>query len=315
MKVQSMIGKKLGRVLGFLITTALILVLGLYLGNFLDPPYTSRSLDAIDAFHDLEEDSQDVIVYGSSHAWKGCDTLRMKKKYGLNAYNYANNWQLFNTTLLFLQDSFRTQHPKVVLIETIKVDQMRNDNDLNGEIYYTRAISDFEGKREYLAECFGDKIGNYVSYYFPIALFHDNWDQITEENYKESDPESWEKARGYNGSDSAEPQELPDPWRVRQKKLPKESLKILDKMVALCKENGTEIIFFTVPCVAKNNYADAIADYAEENGCVYLNLMTAMDEMGMDPSTDMQDGDHLNNSGAAKVADYLGSYIKEHYDL
>ena len=46
--------------------------------------------------------------------------------------------------------------------------------------------------------------------------------------------------------------------------------------------------------------------YAQENGCVYFNLFEYMDELGIDCETDFGDEGHLNNSGAVKVADFLG---------
>ena len=81
--------------------------------------------------------------------------MEMYRKYGIGAYNYGCNWQYLNTTLLFLLDSLRTQTPKVVCIDTYCVGVIELDTDMDGQIYYTRAIKDFEGKREYLKQCFG----------------------------------------------------------------------------------------------------------------------------------------------------------------
>lgn len=63
------------------------------------------------------------------------------------------------------------------------------------------------------------------------------------------------------------------------------------------------------------NYADAMTVYAEEHGCDYLNLFEHLDEIGIDGASDFRDTGHLNDSGAAKVADYLGQYIIDHYEV
>lgn len=55
--------------------------------------------------------------------------------------------------------------------------------------------------------------------------------------------------------------------------------------------------------------------YAEDHGCAYINLFEKMDEIGIDCSTDFCDKNHMTNSGAMKVADYLGRYIVENYDV
>ena len=75
------------------------------MGALLDPPNTILGFEVIEAFHSLEDNSLDVIVYGSSHAWRGCDTRVMKDKYSIAAYNYGCNWQKMNTIELFLKDS------------------------------------------------------------------------------------------------------------------------------------------------------------------------------------------------------------------
>ena len=121
----------------------------------------------------MPENSFDVIACGSSHVYKGLNVNEMTERYGFSAYNYGCNWQFLNTTTLFFEDALRTQSPKVILIETFNVDKVHEDTDLNGEIYYTKGISDFKGKREYLAQCFGKNKDRYLSYYIPLLAFHE----------------------------------------------------------------------------------------------------------------------------------------------
>ena len=40
-----------------------------------------------------------------------------------------------------------------------------------------------------------------------------------------------------------------------------------------------------------------------------------MEDAGISAETDFCDPHHLNVSGATKMADYLGAYLKENYDL
>ena len=286
-----------------------------YFGHLLDPKYTEGAMDAIKAFHLLEDDSLDVIIYGSSHAWKGCDSLEMNKKYGLKAYNYGCNWQAINTTLLFLQDSLRTQSPDVVCVETGLVGKVLEDVELEGQIYYTRPIDFFQGKKEYLSQCFGSNFGRYLTYYIPLAMFHDNWNKIEAENFKKSHPEKWIKTMGYSGTDIVNSVNLTDFASFTHKDLPRSSVLVLDRMVADCKEKGVKILFYTCPFEGEYKYHSAMEEYSERTGCEYLDLFEHIDEVGIDGETDFRDKDHLNNSGSRKVADYLGRYIVENYDI
>ena len=306
---------KLKILLSCLITICITIAMLSYCGHLLDPDESETAMDAIKAFHMLDENSLEVIVYGSSHAWKGCDSMEMYRKYGIGAYNYGCNWQYLNTTLLFLQDSLRTQTPKVVCIDTYCVGVLKIDTDMDGQIYYTRAIKDFEGKREYLKQCFGTDLERYASYYLPIIMFHDNWNQIDRENFAASSPERWLNSMGYCGSNGIASVTIGDYRQFTQHELPEESMEVLDKMVAACKAKGVQIIFYTCPYQGEFAFENAMTRYAKENGCTYLNLFAYMEEMQLNPEADFQDAGHLNDSGSKKVADLLGEYIVNNYSV
>jgi hypothetical protein len=307
--------RKIKIVLSCVITLCFTIGMIKYMGFRLDPDASQRALDAIEAFHSLDDNSLEVIIYGSSHAWKGCDTMEMYQNYGLAAYNYGCNWQALNTTLLFLQDSLRTQTPKIVCIETRMVGTVEINKNMDGQIYYTRAIKNFAGKNDYLRQCFGSNLERYASYYMPLIMFHDNWNQVKAENFSESNPEMWISTMGYNGSDTISPGVFEDYTQFSQNSLPQHSLEILDKMVAACEEKGVQIIFYTCPYQGEYTYSEAMKEYVSEHDCTYLDLFEYLDDMGMDAETDFRDPGHLNDSGSAKVANFLGKYIVDNYDM
>lgn len=292
---------------------AIIGVSVFYTGQLLQPNFTDDAFHAIKAFHSLPENSVDILACGSSHVWKGLNVQEITSSYGFSAYNYGCNWQFLNTTTLFFEDALRTQSPKVVLIETFNVDKVHEDSDLNGEIYYTKAISDFDGKREYLAQCFGNNKDRYLSYYIPLFAFHENWANINMYNFKSTTSiEQFQDSNGFLGSNGVVPTHISDPDTFEQKELPRNSLDLLDKIVSICNENNIRLIFYTVPYEGEYHYSDAMSEYAAANNCTYLDLFEHMDDVGLNGDTDFMDIEHLNISGATKVADYLGEYIVSH---
>ena len=94
-----------------------------------------------------------------------------------------------------------------------------------------------------------------------------------------------------------------------------ESVSELDKIVQFCRDNGIEVVFFALPWDANYQYSDAMEKYAEENGCVFLDLCKEFEEVGLDGKTDFSDYAHLNTRGSCKVADYIGQYLKDNYEL
>ena len=301
----------------YAVTTLMTVILTVFLaqkaGVLLDPEWSGDGLDVIHAFHSLEDNSLDVIVYGSSHAWKGCDTRVMREKYNLAAYNYAANWQALNTTLLFLEDSLRTQSPKVACVETYFVNYVLQDEQMEGQVYYTREISTFSGKIEYLKQVFRSHVGRYVTYVFPLMMFHENWKTLNAENWLNQGYERFVTTTGFAESDSLQAYTVPDYRTFPQYGISEEGLAILDRMVKVCAEKGVKLVLFTCPHVGENNQSDALKEYAEKNNCLYIDMFQHLDEMQFDGRTDFNDGAHLSTSGAGKVADYLGKCIMEKY--
>ncbi len=300
-----------------IIPICMILAVIHYGGKLFRPLNTDSSFNAIDTFHSLPKNSVEVMVYGSSHAQIGVNVMEMYEKYGIGAYNYGNKWQNMNTTALFIQDSLRTQSPKVVLIETYHVNDLRMDTDMNGEIYYTKAIPFSHAKKRYLKQCFGENPKRYLSYYVPFAAFHKNWNHLQKGSFQDnSDHIDFYRTMGYwRYKDKAVKVDIEDYLTYEQKALSEEALQILDEIVSVCNENNAAIIFYTTPYAVQYHYFDAMEQYAQDQGCTYMNLFEKMDEIGIDCGTDFCDNHHMTVTGATKVADYLGKYIVEHYNV
>lgn len=90
------------RIAASLLCLVLIVVGIIGLGHITRPTGDDVAIAGINAFHALPENSVDVIVYGSSHAWRNVNVNAMYDNYGIAAYNYGCNWQHLNTTLAVL---------------------------------------------------------------------------------------------------------------------------------------------------------------------------------------------------------------------
>ena len=288
----------------------IVVVIGISLiGRYLHPNYSDNCMNNVKAFHKLPENSLDLIVYGSSHAWRGCDTQKINDEYGISAFDYGANWQRINTTYMYMQDSFRTQKPKAVFVECYKVSVITEDEDLTGEIYYSKAVPWFKGKADYLRRCFAVNPERWATYFCPFIMFHGNWttwfDSEESNNTEDRNVDFYSNSRGYDRSSDVKSAELSSWTTFDQKELGEENLEILEDIVKLCNEHGAELVLFTVPFQGKFEYHDALTEFASQNGCIYIDCFEHIDEVGIDPETDFRDATHLNESGAGKIADYL----------
>lgn len=297
--------------------TLLLIGFGLHIaGDLLLPDQIHEAYYTIEAFHELPKNSVDVMVYGSSHAWKCFAVNELQDAYGISAFNYGCNWQHVNTTRLFVYDSYRSQSPKVAVIETFFVNNIREDVDLNGEILYTRKIPFSRVKAQYLKQCFGNNPERYATYAVPLMAFHSDWEYMDIWNFKDHvDKEEFVENRGYWKMEYTNATTIPDWHGFSEEPLSEGALAILQDIVNKCHEEGTEVVFYTAPYGDEYKYCNAMAEFSEEMGCAYVNGFDLWQEIGIDPSTDYFDYEHLNASGAAKMADYIGEFICENYDI
>lgn len=311
--------KHIKHIAGCLLVAGLLIIEITLLGHLFRPvdnTDTDMAFHAIDAFHSLPKDSVDVIVYGASYAFRGMDSMEMYKQYGIGAYNYACHWQRINTTEIFLEDSLKTQTPRIALIETHHAYWVIKDESVGGEIYYTRGIPASDAKTRYLKQCFGNDPEKYLSYYVPFVAFHQNWNNLKQESFEENcDHTDFIKSMGYCGNDTVYPITIPDWHTFQQEALGDDSKAVLDEMVQACRKKNVKIIFYTIPNSGDYKFSDAMQEYADANGCDYIDLFKHLNEISIDGTTDYMDTVHTNNSGAVKITDYLGKYIKDHYDI
>lgn len=320
--------KNIKNIILFLLTASLIACSATYFGKLLRPVETDINVINIDTFHELPKDSLEVIMFGSSRMWRGVNVMEMYDRYGIGAYNLGCNWQHINTTNLFVHDAFKSQSPKLIVIDATNAHLPLMDVDMDGEIYYTESIPWSVTKYKTVRQYFGRGLERYFSYFVPLCAFHENWQNVTTDNFNdknihvdflteanEADNNEFARTMGFGDTQFVKSVEIGDYNTFAQMPFEKYATDVLDDIVRVCNENNTQILFVTIPFQGESNYIDAMRTYAEANNCGYINLYEYLDEMNMDVNEDFGDPSHLNTKGATKVADFVGKYISEHYDL
>ena len=288
------------------------------LSFLLRPVGIDNGIAAIEVFHELPEKSVDIMIFGSSHPWSAINARQLSEECNVDAYNYSCMWQSINTTDLFVNDAFLTQNPKLVIVDVGRVNYILDSDELNGELYYTRGLENTTAKKRYLKDCFGSNKESYFNYNFPIAQFHNNWSDISEQSFTAIDQrkEMIAENMGSLSIDTVVPVELLNEDDFWQEELSDEMRRYLDDIVAVCNEHGAQVLFVTIPFYSVEYfYGDAMKEYALENGCDLIDFYRLVDEMGIDGNTDFYDTEHLNSSGAKKLTGYLSEYISSNYEF
>lgn len=312
----------------FLLTISLIACSATYFGNVLRPIETDINVVNIETFQSLPKDSLDVILLGSSRMWRGINTMELYDKYGIGAYNIGCNWQHINTTNLFLHDALKRQTPKVVVIDATNAHLPLMDVDMDGEIYYTEKIPWSYTKYRCVRQYFGRGLERYFSYFVPLCAFHENWQNVSADNFNDEninvdflkekenvDENEFYRTMGFGNTDIVTKVKIKDYKEFEQRPFEKYATDVLDDIVNTCNQNNVKILFVTIPFEGESNYINAMDEYAKQKGCDYINLYAHIDEIGLNFDADFGDPSHLNTSGATKIADFIGAYMEEKYEL
>ena len=234
------------------------------------------------------ENSLDYLVLGDSIPMTGFDPWVIWADWGYTGYVCATTGQNTEKSAIFAKAVFARQHPKVVFLEA-------------NQLY-----------KEYTAlEAFSQRLDAAV----PVLQYHDNWkflrpaQALQPVNYQQDVPEKGYYLRkaiqGTDPGDYMQPTAIQDP-------IPTESVRSLERLARLCREQGTQLVLLSLPSPA--NWSDAchraVAALADRMELTYLDLN--LEELGIDWSLDTLDaGDHLNYTGAAKASAYLGRYLAQ----
>ena len=318
------------------------------------PKHTENIKYTVDGFRGLEEDTQDVIFLGTSHTTYGLAPMKMYEDYGIVAYDLATSIQTVEGSYFLLEQVFRTQSPKAVVM------------DVSGLFFNDESNRNMDAGCHYILDAFPlsrDKIEfarNYQKLYervkdneavrrnagaaaenvfwpsvVPMIKYHDRWQEINETDFTGYFPlENYYSAgscicsvvvAGNATVDSMnETAEEMKEAGVYEVFLQEENTEYVRRMKELCEENGCTLILTKIPSIVSPAYyssawtkdrSDLARSFADSLGIAYIDL-TYDTDLGLDLTKDTQDGGrHLNWFGAEKTSDFFGKYFSENFGL
>lgn len=239
------------------------------------------------------ENTIDVAVLGDSLSYSSFSPLQLWRDYGITAYICGQPGQRVSTTYSMLKTVFKTQSPKLIILEPH---------------VFVRNLKGVDGIDEAVYEA--------LYYNIPLFRYHDSWKSIIwGYRYVESSYKGFvirDRVKSYSG-DEEYMNETKD-----KKEISDMVLRYMEQFVKLCEENGAEILFVSAPSPKNYDYKthNAIADFAKEHSINFLDMNLLNKELKMDWAKDSLDvGDHVNLNGACKITEYLGKYLDDMYDL
>lgn len=267
----------------------------------------------------------DVVFIGDCEVYENFSPITLWEKYGITSYIRGSAQQMIWQSYYLMEETFRYETPKVMVFNVLsmKYDTPESTGDQSRREAYNRmtldgmrwSASKWNAVMASMTQEERDWEGQY-SYLFPLLRFHDRWSALTKDDFTYWLHRDVVSDNGYLMQTGVKP--LGDEYVERplvDYSFGENSWYYLDKMVQLCKEKGTQLVLIKAPALSPvwwEQWDQQIADYAKENDLLYINMLEAQEEIGIDWTSDTYDaGLHLNVYGAEKASAWFGKILRE----
>ena len=275
-----------------------------YMGQVVEGNLTSEYYE--------ETTPHDVVFLGNCEVYENISPIVLWREFGITSYIRGNAQQLIAQSYYILEDTLKYETPGVVVFNVSAMQQF----DQNNESYNRMTLdgmrwsaSKWNAIRATMMED-----AHMMEYIFPILRFHSRFAEL------EADDLTYFMKSGkvaHNGyylrADIRPAGDLPVERRRSDYSFDPRSWEYLERIRALCENNGIQLILMKAPSLYPAWYDQwevQIEEYASEHNLQYINCLEAADEIGIDFSQDTYDGGlHMNVYGAEKLSRYLGPFL------
>ena len=281
-------------------------------------PKNDDGIYDMELFYELPEDSVEVLVLGSSHAYCGFNTGVLWREQGIPAYILAGSQQPMWNSYHCLIEALKYQKPSLVVLEGYMtyIDTPYRDDSM--VIRNTYGMRWSRNKIEAIkASAPRDR---WIDFLLSYTQYHTRYSDITfKDILPYQDDVMYENWKGTTLKFNTEAKETPQVAEVSaHDPLEPRTEEYYRKILQLCKEKEIPLLVAVTPYATtpeKQMRFNTAADIAAEYGVPFIDYNQMYEELGMDFAADMADDGHLNAPGAAKFTSYFGKYLAEHYDI
>lgn len=294
------------------------------LQGLLMPKYMEENREgALISEYYAEAGCHDVIFVGDCEVYETFSPITLWQEYGITSYIRGSPQQTIWQSYYLMEETVRYETPKVMVFNVLsmKYDTVQSTGNQSRREALNRMTLD--GMRwssskwkSILASMTAQERqwDGFFSYLFPILRYHERWSQLTAEDFRYWFSRETVSDNGYLMQTGVKP--LTDAHvsaPLVDYTLGETSWHYLDQMRKLCAEHGIQLVLIKAPVLYPVwwwEWDAQVADYAQEHGLLYINMLEYEQQIGIDWSRDTYDtGLHLNVYGAEKASRWLGNIL------
>ena len=306
---------------------AFLLLLGAVLAGVSGLLERKSSRNLYGGFFEAPQD-YDVLFLGNSQFMNAVSPMDMWADYGIAGYNLSSYGASIPVAYWTMVNALDAAQPDLVVLAVYGMHIPYKVPDYSAYLHMAldcfpltvnkvRAMDDLLDDPE--APNLRDKEGNLYremkeEFLFPLVKYHSRWSKLTAEDFAQR------PAYVKGGELMVGVQSIWDYALVDQEDYGEESgyaYEYLRRMIEECQRRQIDILLVHLPnpnFINSQRHANTVRSIAGEYGVDFVDF-TYLDSI-VDYAVDCYDLDpHLNVSGTLKMTDFLGSYIRERYQL
>lgn len=296
--------------------TAIVFLLFLFLQGLLTPKWESDGLwepvtSMVDGFFDEPRESLDVVYLGTSNAFYDINPLIIYENYNITGYVLGSGEQRMSCTYYYLQEIFKRQSPKVVVLECLGLYLSGNPEEEQSRKAYDYMPLSIE-KIASVRRTAGEE-ESLVSYIFPIIRYHGRiWDlKKRDVTYLFSGKHYPLKGYAYSAKTALDlPHLNMDVVLHEGIQMEEKNIEYFQKIMELCESQKSQLLLIKTPNIEWGRYEhEGVTKLAKQAGVPFIDYNTFYSELGIREEDCFLDGAHLNAKGAKKLSLDLGGRV------
>lgn len=303
------------RIICFMI---ILLVVLIYINRIFELKY-SDGIYNMKKFYELEKNTVDVLVLGSSHAFEDFNTGVLWDDYGMSSYILGGSVQPMWNTYYYLKEALKTQTPELIVLEgymTVWDQEFIDDS---------RIIKNNFGLKWSLDKIESVKISSpkdrWKDFFLEYIQYHTRYTELKSEDFlKNQGYRLYDDWKGFGCNMETNSLESVDVSKVSDRlPLYEKTEKYYRAVLELARDKNIPIVVVISPYAGISDIEqkkfNSANDIANEYGARFINTNLLLKEMNIDYNTDAADVAHLNYRGNQKFSKYIGSYLKSNYNI
>ena len=305
--------------------TGFILILTICLG-YLNSVFKLKYGDGIyclKKYYELEKDTVDVLVLGSSHAFEDFNTGTLWDEYGISSFVLGGSTQPMWNTYYYLKEALKYKTPDLIVLEGY------------GTTFTPEFLNAFVDDSKIIKNVIGfnwssDKVdliqtsvpeNQWNDFYLEYPLYHNRYKEMSKAEFFDNQGNPfWMDWKGFGCNMETQAFAAPDISGISDKKpLYEKTEQYYRAILELAAEENIPIIVVVAPyaCITEEDQKlyNTASEIAGEYDVPFVNCNLLYDEIGIDWMLDAADAGHLNYRGNRKFTSYIGGYIKDNYSL